>query len=64
MAKKTQKARPFPKYPGSERFGDWDPDDMIEVDPSERVVPDKDSTDPNPLANVGGFGKKKDSSEK
>jgi hypothetical protein len=47
---------PTPKF--SSRFGDWDPADMIHVNPGERVVPDKDSKDPAPLANVGGFGDK------
>ena len=44
------------QYPGSERFRDWRADEVLWIDPSERVVSDPDNMDPHPLANVGGFG--------
>ncbi len=57
MSKKPKLPKQPKPYPGSERFGDWTSDNVLWVNPSERVVPDPDNEDPNPLANVGGFAK-------
>lgn len=49
---------PGPYYPGKERFGDWDMDNIIPVEPGETLVNDDPEGDPNKFANQGEQPKK------
>jgi hypothetical protein len=40
-------------YPGSERFGDWDLDNIVPIDPGEKLVNDDPEGDPNKLVDYG-----------
>ena len=50
MAKQPEKQQPTDE---NGRFSDWSIEDLIIHDRDEKLVPDKDNTDPNVLPNTG-----------